>query len=192
MKTLLILLLDLMLFKRRVSKSKSNQVHLNTSKPVLFPLLNSELHMGFVNSMKNDKGLQASFYVDDNNTVTCAWENTADHFQGFAGIIHGGVLASLADELMANCIVGHKQKFGVTLSSRFQWHSPVKVGENVRGSSRILAAYKHFLLLEVILENTSGKQVLSGTGLFYLPTAKQFKKMIGFDLPIQLLPYVRN
>jgi len=192
MKSALSLFLQLMFLRLGWHKSKSAPIKVNEDRPVIFPFQNSELHQGFVNSINNKSGMQAQFYIDDTNSVTCLWQNTASHFQGFSGIIHGGVLVALADELMANCLVSHKQKFGVTLSSRVQWKAPVKVGEEVKGRAHLASSFKKFVLIKFVIVNSKNQEVLTGHGLFYLPTQKQFKKMTGMDLPQDLHSYLRN
>jgi acyl-coenzyme A thioesterase PaaI-like protein len=192
MMSFLTLFFELLLIKRKSCRSSIPITEVTKKRPIEFPHLNSDAHYGFVNSLNNKNGLQALFFIDDSKSVSCAWSNTASHFQGFSGIIHGGVLVALADELMANCVVGLKQKFGVTLSSRIQWKAPVRVGETVSGRASIVASYKHFLLIEFVLINSEGKEVLTGSGIFYLPTIKQFKKMTGMNLPDALHSYLRN
>lgn len=192
MKSLLILFLELFLLKRKTSDSILREIEVDAAQPVEFPLQNSGLHQGFVNSLNNKNGMQAIFFVEGPTTVSCKWENTDARFQGFSGIIHGGVLVALADELMANCLVGLKKQFGVTLTTRVQWKAPVKVGDVVKGRAFIRASFKNFCLLQFVLVALSGKEVLTGSGVFYLPTMKQLKKMTGLDLPNELQSYVRK
>ncbi|MEY4616396.1 MAG: hypothetical protein RJB66_1356 [Pseudomonadota bacterium] len=162
------------------------------SHPIQFPFLNSDLHKGFVNSKSNDWGLQAEFFKGKEKTAYCKWERVIDPFQGFSGIIHGGILVTLADELMANCVLAHTEKFSVSLKATVKWHSPVKIGDAVLGYAQIISEYKNFKKVRFIIQSEAGKVVLSGEGLFYLPTQKQFNRMTGINLPPELQTYLRG
>lgn len=192
MKDFLLLLFEILFLRGKQSKSHHLPIVVNIQRPVVFPFQNSELHYGFVNSLNNKNGMQAQFYVDEKDAVTCLWQNTASHFQGFSGIIHGGILVALADELMANCLVAHNQKFGVTLSSRIQWKTPVRVGEEIKGKANIITSFKNFVLMRFIILNSKNQAVLCGSGVFYIPTLKQFNKITGLILPDELQSFVRK
>jgi acyl-coenzyme A thioesterase PaaI-like protein len=51
-------------------------------------------------------------------------------FQGWAEVIHGGILATMLDELMAHA-VWHFAGPGVTLSMEVRFHAPLKPGEPI-------------------------------------------------------------
>lgn len=162
------------------------------TSPIQFPFLNSESHKGFANSKSNDWGLQAEFFKGKSKSAFCKWNRVIDPFQGFSGIIHGGILVTLADELMANCVLANTQKFSVSLKANVKWHSPIKVGEGVLGFSQIIYEYKNFKKVQFIIQSESGRVVLSGDGIFYLPTLKQFNRMTGINLPNELQTYLRG
>lgn len=44
----------------------------------------------------NIHGLRMDFFLD-NNTVICRWD-AQEHFAGYAGVLHGGIQATLMDE----------------------------------------------------------------------------------------------
>ena len=52
-------------------------------------------------------------------------------YQGWAEVIHGGILSTLLDELMAHA-VWHFAGPGLTLSMEVRFHAPLKPGELVR------------------------------------------------------------
>lgn len=190
MMQLISILVDLFSLKKQPTAIAQEQF--DFSSPIEFPFLSSEQHKGFANSKSNDWGLQAEFFKGSDRTAFCKWTRAIEPFQGFSGIIHGGVLVTLADELMANCVLAHTQKFSVSLKANVKWHNPVKVGETVIGLSKIIYEYKNFKKVQFILQTESGKVALSGDGIFYLPTLKQFNRMTGINLPIELQNYLRG
>lgn len=185
------LLLELARFKLR-GRPASRETLGSFNSPVVFPLQDTEHHYGFGSATRNQGGLQAEFFVGTQDHVTCRWSRTTRTFQGFPGNIHGGILAVLADEVMAHCLVAHRKKFGVIISARIRWHRPVRVGDTVSGEARIVASLGSSLLVTYSLANGQGKAVSSGWGLFYLPTVTEFQRLTGGDVPAELKSYARS
>jgi acyl-coenzyme A thioesterase PaaI-like protein len=69
------------------------------------------------------------------------WVTTAflpgDAHQGPPGIMHGGLVTTLADEVAAWAIIGVLGKFGFTAAMSAKLLKPVRVGAEVRGRSRV-------------------------------------------------------
>lgn len=178
------------LLKQKLKRTRiKNELEIS---PVTFPLQNSETHKGFVNSKNNPWGLQADFFTHENNTCRCEWTNTHTNYQGFANIIHGGILAALADELMANNILGSLNKFAMSLKAELEWQRPVKVSEKIMGRSQIYFRLGPFVLVRFELLNQKQKLVITGNGVFYLLNRQQFERATSHPLPLELIPYVRS
>jgi len=73
-------------------------------------------------------GLRCSFR--DDGTLHGQFTCTEEH-QGFAGMVHGGVLAALADAAMAQCLLGHGV-VAYTAELKLRFRKPVRIG---RGTS---------------------------------------------------------
>lgn len=58
----------------------------------------------FVCGTKNPNGLQLTFTMRDSTTCSTTWVAGPSH-QGYAGIVHGGIIATLLDEVMAHSII---------------------------------------------------------------------------------------
>jgi uncharacterized protein (TIGR00369 family) len=158
----------------------------------LAPGQNSEAHTGFVNCALNEKGLRALFYHDETGGIACRWTNTAWWFECYTGLIHGGVLTSLLDEVMANAVVASEGVFGVTTKMTTRWLKPVKTGETVTGSGRIVGRLGKLRLLRVqgTLFRADGKLAALAEATFFLPTAAQFARLAAVDsVPSDLKPY---
>jgi len=154
------------------------------------PGQNAAYHFGFVNSSRNTFGLKAKFYRDQENGVCCLWENTAQHFEGYPGIIHGGVTSALVDELFAYAVLNKTNLFGVTLSLNIQWTSPVKVGEPVTGKALIVSRLGRLLKGKATLFVRDNKPAALAEAVFYLPSIQQFQRMAKLsDVPDYLKEY---
>lgn len=71
----------------------------------------------------NANGLQCEFY-DEGEYVTCRWMPRRE-FQGFMGVLHGGIQATLMDELACWNIFAKKQTAGVTVDMQVKYRKTV-------------------------------------------------------------------
>ncbi len=106
----------------------------------------------FVCGVENQHGLQLKFYDTAPGRVEANWI-VPEHFQGFPGIAHGGVLASVLDEAATRTILGANgsRRIVVTAALELRYRKPVPLntplkvigevtddkGEIIHASSRI-------------------------------------------------------
>ncbi len=93
-------------------------------------------------------------------------------FQGWADVIHGGILSTLLDEMMAHA-VWHFAGPGLTLSMEVRFHAPLKPGEPilVRGVLHTLNGSRRQAEGE-ILRLADGARIASGKSRFLLHNEK--------------------
>ncbi len=74
-------------------------------------------------------GLKMEF-LEDGDDVVCIW-NSADNCQGWLKTLHGGIQATMMDEI-GGWIVCHKlQTAGMTVQLNMKYRHPVPAGEGV-------------------------------------------------------------
>jgi len=82
----------------------------------------------FVCGDQNIIGLQAKFYFDGSRATT---EYTAERkFEGYAGILHGGITAALLDEVMIKALLA-EDIFAMTVELAIRFHKAVSIGERL-------------------------------------------------------------
>jgi acyl-coenzyme A thioesterase PaaI-like protein len=82
--------------------------------------------MCFVCGRSNPKGLYLTFYDNGENEVYTA-TTLGDEFQGFPGVVHGGILASILDELVGRVATikdHHRLMMSVTLQVKYRLPTP--------------------------------------------------------------------
>jgi uncharacterized protein (TIGR00369 family) len=90
----------------------------------------------FVCGDQNPHGLKARFFEDDGGAVT---ELVADAaFEGYHGLYHGGVLASLLDEVMIKAVLA-RGVFAVTAEMTIRYKKPVPTGTRLKLVGKITA-----------------------------------------------------
>jgi uncharacterized protein (TIGR00369 family) len=77
-------------------------------------------------SRANERGLQLDFAAADGGGVQARFACTPAH-EGFAGMLHGGVVASLLDGAMTNCLFA-RGIVAVTADLKVRFRHPVAVG----------------------------------------------------------------
>ena len=102
----------------------------------LRPLINKENHNCFACSSKNPSGLQMKFFTD--GEALFSWLSVPDHLCGWDNQIHGGIVATILDEIMAWTTMYLLKKFAVTQTMTLDFHKPVYTGEEIHAESRVL------------------------------------------------------
>ena len=93
-----------------------------------------------------------------------AWFPGGETFQGYDGILHGGVIATLLDAAMTNCLFAHGC-CGVTGELRIRFRHPVVSGEPSRLRARIERSTPPLFVLRAELWQ-SGRVRANATGKF--------------------------
>jgi len=95
--------------------------HKNTSAHAV---LCNEAHPNcIVCSPNNRLGLQLEFTMLDDGSVQATFD-CGESFQGYPGILHGGVISSLLDGAMTNCLFAHGRQ-GITGELKIRFRHPV-------------------------------------------------------------------
>ena len=93
--------------------------------------------MCFVCGRSNPAGLKMAFYDDGVDTVTSTVTVPA-HCQGYPEIMHGGILASILDEVVGRCIMAtDHHRFMMTVNMTVQYRQPVLVGTQIKAQGKI-------------------------------------------------------
>jgi acyl-coenzyme A thioesterase PaaI-like protein len=111
-------------------------------------------------------------------------------YQGPPGIMHGGLVTTLADEVAAWTLIAVKGRFGFTTSIQARLHRPVRVGAEVVGTGRIAADGRR--LADVGVELAQGGEVaFSGTFRFAILDRAAAEKLLGGALPAEWERFAR-
>lgn len=87
--------------------------------------------MCYICGRDNPVGLKMEFY-DDGAGMVKSVVTPADHFQGYPGVLHGGVVASILDEAVGRSIMaGDHHRFMMTVSMNVQYRHPVLMGQEL-------------------------------------------------------------
>ncbi len=92
----------------------------------------------FVCGRQNPVGLKLSFYETGPDEVTAHF-TPAEHYQGYPGVLHGGIVASLLDEVGGRVImIGDHSRFMMTAKLDIKYRQPTPVGQPLTVVGRLL------------------------------------------------------
>lgn len=91
---------------------------------------------------ENPIGLGMTFYVRGGQV--CSDVVLDRHRVGWQGMAHGGLVATLLDEVMAWTVLYFKESFCVTRAMRARYHKPVPVGVPVTACGELLEGKRRF------------------------------------------------
>ena len=115
-------------------------------------------------SFVNGNGLHLEFDVADEGSVTATFQ-CDEVFEGYPGILHGGVIASILDGAMGNCMFA-RGLATVTVEMTTRFRHPVAIGMEAVVSARIVRTSHPLYLLEAeIIQD--GEIKATAKGKFY-------------------------
>ena len=87
-------------------------------------------------------------------------------FEGWEGMAHGGIVATLLDEVMAWALVDH-DLWGVTARMSIEYKRPVPIGRPIRAEGRVVGVRRRLVDAEgVVLDPADGTVLARGTATF--------------------------
>ncbi|HVP21855.1 MAG TPA: PaaI family thioesterase [Anaerolineaceae bacterium] len=87
----------------------------------------------FVCGVNNNNGLKINFYDEEVGKVS-ARVTVPGHFQGYPGIVHGGIIAAMLDEVSGRTVMSGENpgRWMVTASLNIRYRKPVPVEKPLR------------------------------------------------------------
>ncbi len=86
----------------------------------------------FVCGLANPSGLQLRFYETGPGEVTADY-TVPDHFQGYPGVVHGGIVTAMLDEVTGRAHMhGEQTRFMFTAKLEIRFRKNVPIGEPLR------------------------------------------------------------
>jgi len=122
----------------------------------------------FVCGKDNPRGLKIAVSYEEAEMTAVTELTLPKEFQGWTEVIHGGILATLLDELMAHAVWRFAGP-GVTLGMEVRFHKPLKPGEKirVRGVLQTANSSRRQTTGEII-RIADGQKIASGKSRFLL------------------------
>jgi uncharacterized protein (TIGR00369 family) len=126
-------------------------------RKIINPYTRSENYNCFGCAPHNPHGLQMEFH-EDGDEVVCVWE-PKQHFQGYGNILHGGIQATLMDEIASWLVFIKLKTAGVTSKIELKFNKPVHTDQGkITLRSRLQEMKKNIALVQTRLFDSTGVQ----------------------------------
>ena len=128
-------------------------------------------HNCFACGSLNRNGLGLLHHVEPGRSWT---ELTLDsRFEGWEGIVHGGIESTIIDEVMAWALVG-QDNWGVTARMSVEFRRPVEVGTPIRADGWVTRDRRRIVdTAGRIVDSSSGEELATATGLYVAADAER-------------------
>jgi uncharacterized protein (TIGR00369 family) len=122
-----------------------------------------EPHNCFACGTLNEHGLRLDLHLGERRSWT---ELTLDgRFEGWVGIAHGGIVATILDEVMAWSLVA-EDNWGVTARMTVEFRRPIQVGSRVRAEGWIVRSRKRIVETAARIVDRSGTVLATAEGTY--------------------------
>ncbi len=148
-------------------------------RKILNPYTKVEGYNCFACSPNNENGLQMQF-VEDGDFLICEWEPRG-FLQGYHNVLHGGIQATLMDEIASWFIQIKLKTAGVTsnMNIRLKRSVPVKEG-NLKLKAWLKEIRRNLVDVNVELINPDGKLGAGGVITYYTFSPEVAKEKLYF------------
>lgn len=116
----------------------------------------------FVCGRENIHGLKMNFYTIAPGQVESVY-TVPSEYQGYPGIVHGGILASMMDEVMGRVFMeAGSDRFMVTAELKIRYRKPVPVGVPLTLRGRAIKDRGRMATAEGEILDAEGNTLVSG------------------------------
>lgn len=122
----------------------------------------------------NPSGLQMKYYTDGKSVAS--WLSVPSHMTGWRNLAHGGILATILDEIMGRSVIYFASRVPMTKSMEIEFLSPVITGVEIKAEGKIIREDGREALVQGVIFNAAGEVCARSKGRFGLYTLEFMKK----------------
>ncbi len=131
--------------------------------------------MCFACGLENPIGLKMAFYQDDEGGVVAKF-TPGDEHQGYPGVVHGGIVTALLDEVLGRVAIA-AGRWMVTGRLNIRFRRPISVGETLTIVGEAVSWKKRVLEARGEIRLAGGQVGAEATGTFLEIPAEQVEGM---------------
>jgi acyl-coenzyme A thioesterase PaaI-like protein len=131
-------------------------------------------------SLKNPIGLRLSFYEAEGWDLAARWQ-PREGCENYPGLIHGGLVFSVLDEILGAAIFHSVGHLPVSLDGDVAWFKAAPSGTEFVAAARVTSRYKAMVAAEAFVFRHDGKVAARLSGKYYTPTLSQFRRIAELD-----------
>jgi uncharacterized protein (TIGR00369 family) len=130
-------------------------------------------------SPKNPYGLQLHFWRSEDGCYTkCI---IPEHLCGWDGLVHGGIIATLLDEIGGWAIISKIGKIGMTARSSVSYLKPVPTGQELTIRGEIIKHRRNLAVIQATIHSDDGELLAECESKWLIPNPAELKEATGMD-----------
>jgi uncharacterized protein (TIGR00369 family) len=115
---------------------------------------------------KNPIGLKLEVYWDDERREAFSEFVLDKVYEGFEGVIHGGIVCTVCDEVLWWCIAAHYKKCTVTAEMRIKFKRPMSSNKKYRAFAKVEEVKGKRIIAACNIKDEEGNVCALAEGLF--------------------------
>lgn len=128
-------------------------------------------------SPHNPHGLQLRFFRTEGGAYTRC--TIPEHLCGWDGIVHGGILATLLDEVGGWTLIAALGKLAVTAKFSIRYIKPVPTNVELLVKGEVLKHGRNFALIRSTIEDPEGTLLAEGESKWVIPRDDDLERITG-------------
>lgn len=127
----------------------------------------------------NEIGLKLKFYADDETGEVFTVLSPERRFNGFPGILHGGIQCAILDELAFWAMFDRVGKLGVTKRIDLRYLFPVGFDAPIEARARVLEEESRTVRVSAEIRGKNGRPSARAVVTYGLPDRKTLNAILG-------------
>ena len=127
----------------------------------------------------SEQGLRMEFF-EDGDYVVSNWHPRPE-FQGWRDTLHGGIQATLADEIASWVVFRKFQTGGVTSRMEVKYHKPVRTTDDyITLRAKVVKQMRNVITIDVEIFNAADELSTTATCIYFLFPQQRANEEFGF------------
>ncbi len=140
------------------------------------PWLKKEGYDCFGCAPENPIGLHMEFFEED-DAVLSFWR-PQEHYQGWVGTLHGGIISTLIDETAGWVVTRKLQTAGVTAQLHVNFCKPVSASDpQLSIRAWITDRKRNFITIKVVIKNAEEETCAEGEAIYFAMNDEKAREM---------------
>ncbi len=129
----------------------------------------------------NSHGLKLKFFADDEKDKVFTKIKPELHFNGFPGILHGGIQCAVVDETAYWAMFDKVKKIGLTAKIDLKYLSPVPMNVELEVSAKVKEINNRRVMVDTVITGEGSEVLTQADVLYFLPNKKVLFKVFSED-----------
>jgi len=130
-------------------------------------------------SPNNARGLQLPIWYSNEECIS--FYKIPSEYCGFKGLTHGGIIATLLDEIAAWTIITNLFQVGITIRASIQYVKPVPTDTEILIKGKVICQKNEKVKIESILSSPNGNLLAKAESEWIVPKTSTISKITGWS-----------